>query len=381
MALLIYCPVSHGGSYVYANYVARKYTESTYFTEVALMVPKNSSNQLKGSFSFLPVLLPASSGTTSKIWSKLKFLIRAFANPIILMKFLNKQQKYKYVLFNDFDQFSIPFWVPLLAQLKKKAQLKLGVVLHDPDRTQYPPNKSYSDWCMEQLMQVMDFALYHEQLPNLPYYERFRGIAKAVPHGIFNKPNAKDQSLCKKIADWKKNDFLLSVIGHIRPEKNYDLIISALAQLPGYKLLIAGSASNSEMNTAYLKKQAQELDLNERILWIEKYLTEEELASCIELTDLILLYYKTTFKSQSGVLNLIAPYKKKILVSDIQSPLSEVVKKFQLSTLVPPDSLGHLIQGIEQSKKSPEVDWSWYSQHASWDHHLSITEEIIRALK
>ena len=255
------------------------------------------------------------------------------------------------------------------------------MVLHDPDRDAYPPSKWFSQYCMKQLMKTMHLGLYHAFLPDKPYYKpNGKTNYLSIPHGIY-APEPSDHNLLAKLAEEKANQYtLISILGNIRPEKNYELAIDALTSFPNLKLLIAGRTANSSVNTVSLKKQARSIGVENRIIWIEKFLSNAEMSAAIEKSDIILLNYAPTFTSQSGILNQVAPFKKKIIVSDTPNALSIIVKQYNLGILCKPDSIRSLVTAIEETLEfdSGVERWGNYIHYASWNNQ---TNSILNELK
>ncbi|NPA36352.1 MAG: glycosyltransferase [Chlorobi bacterium] len=226
---------------------------------------------------------------------------------------------------------------------------------------------------MKLIMGLMNVAFYHERLPSKPYYNSFKGNLTSIPHGLY-EPEQEDQKLSEWLAARKGEDYLLCVPGNIRMEKNYKLIIESLPKLKNCKLLIAGSPANSSVNIDELKQYAASKGVDDKIIWLTKYLTEEEFTSVLKVSDLILLYYKTSFKSQSGILNQIAPLKKNVLISDTESGLTELARRFDLGTIIMPDNKIALINGIKSANENTNYinNWNKYIKFASWEKQCTV---------
>lgn len=212
MNIYIYNPNSSGGNYEYALQLKKIYEKNSSF-DCKLILPQNVKCKKKDQY----FLLPDVSTSRYSFYNKWHFIKRTVLNPIKFYKYLNTA-KSGIVLFNDFDQLSVPFWVRLFIKLKNK--FKFGVFLHDPDRTNYPPHLVYASYTMSKLLSMMDFVYYHDILPDLSYYNNFRGLKIPVPHGLYYLPNP-DIELKKRLIEWKGKKILLGILGNIREEKNY----------------------------------------------------------------------------------------------------------------------------------------------------------------
>jgi glycosyltransferase involved in cell wall biosynthesis len=365
MNLIIYNPFSFGGNYDYIKALSKAYIQHPDINNVTLVMPVNASANV----GHHRILLADQVRSENRIIKKLYFLYRSFINPLKFYYYLRSQEK-GIVIFNDYDQLSSFFWVPFFKTLKKK--FIFSIILHDPDRDNYLPFRSFSAFTMKRVMSIMDVAFYHSMLPQKEYYEG--NFAKvAVPHGIYEGFTA-DKFLETIIKNQKSSDCLLTILGNIREEKNYELAIRALVDLPGFKLLIAGAKANSAVPVDRYRQLVIDLGLTNRVIFIEKFLSDPELHAVISASDIILLYYSASFTSQSGILNLIAPYKKKILVSDTPSALTQEVKRYSIGEVVPADDLNSLVAGLRSlsAMEVSKTSWDDYIAEASWLRNVDI---------
>lgn len=365
MRIVIYESSSKGGCYEYAQYLHRYFLQQ--HVQVLLLVPENSpaSPFQADSTTRLPILI--SDNIVDNKWhAKFRFLYRQVVNPIRFLLFLSKQPA-SIVVWNDFEQLTAPFWTLLLRLIAYKHTHT--VVLHDPDRDNYPPSKWYSEWCMKAMMRVMHIGFYHDFLPNKNYYSNTKTTYRSILHGVFDQ-HAVDETLLNSLTHHKKDDLLITVLGNIREEKNYRLIIQSLPQLSGVKLLIAGAPANSSMDIQGLKELAIELKVDAQIIWHIQFLTDQEMAACIQASDVILLYYQKQFTSQSGILNLIAPYRKKFVYSEMESGLSKVAHTYGLGFPCKPDSVHDFVDCIHHIQHTRDVQtpshWDQYLAKADW---------------
>jgi glycosyltransferase involved in cell wall biosynthesis len=376
--VIIYESSSFGGCYDYAIQLFNAYSQRPEVSEVSLILPKNASFQYKG---VKHILLKDTNKFPLPLLSKALFLFRSLINPFILCYFLLKKPK-SVVILNDFEQLTACIWAPVFKLLLKKKLF--AVVLHDPDRDNFPPSKYFSVLSMKSMMSVTDLAFYHDYLPEKPYYKNKHTTYVSVPHGIY-PGHPVDEKLSAWLNDHKShNTVLMTVPGNIRKEKNYEYIIRAIADIQQIKLVIAGKKANSAVDINEYKTIAKQLGITEKVIFIEKFLSENELSALIEQSDIICLYYSASFHSQSAILHLIAPYKKKIIISDTNSSLTKICRKYHLGIIVPPDSTEELKKGIITSINNEninEASWQKYIEQASWQNHISIAmKHMIRKL-
>jgi glycosyltransferase involved in cell wall biosynthesis len=311
---------------------------------------------------------------------KLHFLYRSIINPLRLYRCL-KREKASLVIMNDFDQLSSFFWVPLFKKLKRTHHF--AIILHDPDRDKYLPVESLSAATMKKVMEVMDMAFYHEYLPDKPYYANCK-VKAVVPHGIY-PVHEKDKVFYDELLQEKQDRIMMGIIGNIRDEKNYTEVIDAMPSLDNIKLLVAGKPASTAVPIEAYRKQITALGVDDDIIWHQQFLSDEAFASAIEACDIILLYYKSSFQSQSGVLNVIAPYKKKLVVSDTNSALKQTVANFELGSIVPLNDRDKFVSAINESMQANDASlnehWDRYIEYSSWDNHVAIVLKTFQSFR
>jgi glycosyltransferase involved in cell wall biosynthesis len=365
--LTLYESSSFGGNYQYALSLLKAYQAHPDVATSTLLLPRNAAVQKTGARNILCKDNPA-------VGKKVHFIYRHFMNPLKLLLYLWVRPKQVAIL-NDFEQNSAWLWVPLYKLLLKKHSFI--VVLHDPDRDAYPPSPGFASAMMKKILSLCRFALYHEHLPEKNYYNN-NGFTQyiPVPHGLYSLP-VKDEKLYRHLKDKKKEDILISILGNIRAEKNYDLVFRAVSGMQGIKLLIAGKPSSTGMNLEALKDSAYETGIAEKVIWIDRYLTDAEMAACIEASDIILLYYASSFTSQSGIINLVAPFQKPIMAARSKSSLSAVIGTFGLGQQIEPDSETALKEALQKMTEQPvnkeqlKTNWDRYCTYASWENHVN----------
>lgn len=372
MRIVLYNSSSFGGCFEYGKELSKAYARHPNVESVSWWVPVNAS--VDQNIPHRKLFLTDKPKSKSKWAKQLHFLWRVFVNPILLGLHIRKEPA-SVLIFNDFEQLSAFVWVPLFRYLFAQKHQPI-IILHDPDRDAYPPSLRFSAWSMKKILGLMNVAFYHNYLPDKPYYKNLPSCRFVdIPHGYYSLPKA-DENLVREIEGQKKPGLsLLGILGNIREEKNYDLAIEALVELPHFQLLIAGSAANARVQTEGYRKLAHRLEVADRIIWIERYLTEAELAACIAATDLIWLNYAPSFTSQSGILNIIAPFRKRLIASDGKSSLSVVIQKFGLGTLVEANNKASVVEKLSQNHETSEEqnpNWDNYLAYASWENHVKL---------
>ncbi len=296
-----------------------------------------------------------------------------FPFPLLLYREL-KRAATAVVIFNDYDQLTAFCWMPLLKRLRRR--FLFAVMLHDADRDAYLPVKWLSVYSMKLVMKLMHLAFFHEVLPDKPYYHT--DIPKiAIPHGIYQQEQF-DQLFLDRLLEQKKDKTVVSILGNIRDEKNYRAVIECLPYINNMQLQVIGKPANSGVPVSGYKELIVKLGVQDKVVWLDKFMTDAEFQSAIMVADVVLLYYKSSFVSQSGILNLIAPHKKYIIVSDAPSALRETVKQFGIGKIVPLAQTA-LLEALANVAGSRTDDvrqaWEQYMRYASWENHAAIAVE------
>lgn len=379
MRVVIYSTSSFGGCFDYALQLHEAYNSNLEVERVVSYFPQNA--QIPSRTDMQAILMPDRLHHNATARQKqLHFLQRSARNPLRLLRRLQHAPP-SLVIFNDWEQITAPMWVPMF-QAGIGNRHKFACILHDPDRDHYPPNLKTSTACMRTMMRLMHLGLYHDFLPEKPYYAKNnRTQYLDVPHGLYPAADADlpMQHNLKQHLDPKLK--WMTILGNIRPEKNYELAIEALQNFPGLGLLIAGQPSHQGVDLDAYRKLASELGVSDRIFWLEKYLTDAEMSAVIAHADFLLLYYASSFSSQSGVLNTAAPFRKTIIASDGESSLAATLRRFSIGVLAPPDNLEELCKAIARVLEGygPDLaDWGNYLEYASWENHAA---KVIRAAK
>lgn len=378
MKVAIYSNSSLGGCYEYAKQIADTYAKHPEVEKCYALFPKGGGHECAECQDIL--MKDTAFSGVKKIFGKFYFLLRSIVNPIRAYKFA-KKNGVDLLIFNDFDQVASSFWTGKF----KKRKFKVGIILHDPDRSAYFSRLSWSEKTMQKIMDIVDVAYYHETLPDLPYYKNPDGRIKfaKIPHGIYPAAPA-DDAMEKYICDIKSKGLqVVSITGNIRAEKNYKLAIQAVARLPKIALLIAGTTVTSAENVDDYKKFAQECGVQDRVFFMAKYLNSSEISSIFKNSDIVLLYYSRTFKSQSGILNSLSPFRPKLIVSKTESGMAYSCEKFKLAKLAEADNLEALVDAIENyPAENPYSDnWTEFSEYSSWDRNVKIQIETYKSIE
>lgn len=377
MNITIYNPSSFGGNYEYSKALFRSYSLNPTVESCTLLMPVNAAVNEKNVNKMLYADICLSK---NKLIRKAHFLYRIFWNPFIVFRYLKRQPSTVFI-FNDYEQLSAFFWVPLFRLLKRKHYF--AVILHDPDRDTYFSAKLLSERTMKCFMSIIDVAFHHGFMPVKKYYTG-KFLKVAVPHGIYDAEGL-DLDMLQFLKNKAEGCSIVGIIGNIRDEKNYEDAIDSLTKLSNVKLLVAGRPSSSAVSVNKYKDYAVTRKVADKVIWLENYLSQPAFNAVIRFCDIILLIYKPSFTSQSGVLNSIAPFAKKLIISDSESSLKECVIKYDLAKIVSNNDISGLSGAITELLNQPSdygyANWQNYIKDSSWEKHVDIALSTFREIE
>jgi glycosyltransferase involved in cell wall biosynthesis len=154
-----------------------------------------------------------------------------------------------------------------------------------------------------------------------------------IPHGTpsipFCLPNEiEERQHCP-------DDLIFISTGHMRSTKGYEIAIKALfdlqTKLGSFQYYIVGAnhpQNESAQNyRAFLTDLIYEYGLNERVTFINNYLSLRELIDLVQLSDVCLLPYTNEQQSSSGVLALMIACGRPVVATPFQFATSRLSNK------------------------------------------------------
>jgi glycosyltransferase involved in cell wall biosynthesis len=286
----------------------------------------------------------------------------------------------KLLLMDDYREYLAPCWAWALRLGLRKAGTLCAANVHDPVRDFKIGPDWWHDWSVKQGYSFISIALTHEPVPEYANMPK-RILRVVVPHGIYDLPaptvGLRDLRGRFGVPEGLK---VFLAFGFLRDNKNLDLLIRALAEVPGAFLLIAGRAqSQANRPMAFYRELAQKLGVEGRCHFHDAFVPEADTGNFFAVADFVALTYSATFHSQSGVINLAAAARVPVLASAAPGPLTDVVTKFDLGLVVAPDSLDEVVRGMKAilaRKWTP--GWDDYRAFAGWEANV---DALLRAAK
>jgi glycosyltransferase involved in cell wall biosynthesis len=221
----------------------------------------------------------------------------------------------------------------------------------------------------------LDYVIVHQSgLP--PGVVPARIVVHEAPHGIYDLPSS-DAPTGQPAVEIPPGARVVLCFGHIRDNKNIDLLIKAIAPLAQLHLVVAGPPpAAGQRPTDFYRALSRTLGVAGRVHILAEHISEADAARLFARADWIATTYAATFLSQSGVLNIAARARKQVLASSGPSPLRAAVERYGLGVFVEPDSTEAIVEGLRAlMDNAPSADWEGYERFASWETNARVVLE------
>ena len=373
--LLVFCSADHGGLADYAH--AQAEALATRGHAVLLLAPAGFPIRASN-YQFQQ--LPSVSFKTQR-WRWLQRLSTA-ATILVQQAALNRSiatTGCKCVLFTSYSEYLAPLWAWRL-RLWMRRGVRFAAVVHDPVRDFVVGPLWWHRLSIAQGYSFVAVALLHAPIQLETGSPQPALRTRLIPHGPYRypPPQATAQEL-RQVLGIPADATLLLSFGHLRNNKNLQLIFEAMVQLPQVWLLIAGpEATAGQQPSSHYRQRANRLGVAERCRWQIGYQSPEQVAEHFTAADAVLLTYSAQFRSASGVMHVAAHYRKPVIASAGASALLDAVHGFSLGVVVPPDNPAALLHGIRRYLSDPPApDWQAYVQANSWDRNAQLVAQAM----
>ena len=226
------------------------------------------------------------------------------------------KNKYKNIIFRYWHPFFIPAYNSIAKYLlKNNNNIKLYCICDNI----YPHERFILD---EALINLFFKKIhYFYVMSNKTYNELNKFINKSRIKKIYLPINTKlgpliDKDIAREKLQYK-SDFSLLFFGLIRKYKGLDILLKSLPivkkEINNIKLFIVGECYD---NVNKYKDIINKYNLEKNIVWINKYIPENDINLYFSSSDLVVLPYKNT--SQSGIIPISYKYNKLVLGSNIE---------------------------------------------------------------
>ena len=330
-------------------------------------------------YRVLPILKELRTSPTHPSWfvRGVKMVRSHLANMRILARHVKAHRSDAVLL--HFSEYVAPLWAWRLRALRRRG-VKMLSVLHDPVRDHVVGPAWWHAFSIRQAYSFLDTALVHTR-DTVPVPEEVR--VTWVPYGIHPYPPAtRSREAVRAELDIPADARLITSFGYIRDNKNLDLVLRAMADMPELYLLVAGSEqAGGNRPMSFYQDLAKELGCADRCRWLNRFVSTEEAADLMNASDLSLLVYSRSFVSSSAALGVTANYRLPSLVSNGSNTIEAMVKQYGLGIWVEPDSVDAIRDGLREWLRGDLApDWEGYARDHSWARNAAIIRETIAAL-
>ncbi len=372
--LLYFCPAVNGGIADYgreqAQAIAQAGVEVLFLTTPGFNVRPGDGYQVLPRIGGKPAV---SSGALLRWRSRLGTARQILANARGLLAGI-QETGCSHVLLASYAEYLAPFWAGKLQHRARQGTV-FGAIVHDPVRHAVV---GPSWWHRRSIAAGYSFlreAFVHEPVVLDTVRPQPRMRTTVIPHGMF-AVTAATRSASQMREEWNlpAGAKVLLSFGHIKDYKNLELAIRVLAKLPEFYLVVAGKESfGREHSVDFYRELAARTGVADRCRWCVGHIPEDQIGNFFGAADLVLLTYNRAFRSASGVLNLVAGYRKPCIASSGASNLQTVIKKYSLGIWVEPDSEAALLAGIHEWQAHPPAPaWEHYERENSWAKNAEI---------
>lgn len=285
-----------------------------------------------------------------------------------------EENNFQYVLLGSYAEYLAPLWSGRLRNLTKKGVI-FGAVAHDPVRDFVIGPRWWHRWSIACGYSFLREAFVHEAIELDTVRPMTQLRTTVIPHGTHHFPSAnRSKDEMRASLELPINAKVMLAFGHIRDNKNLDLVIRAMASFPNLYMIVAGKEQSlSQRPVAFYQALAVELGVAERCRWQIRFIPDKEIANLFEAADITILTYSKTFHSASGVLNTTVSYRKPCIASAGEGCLLSVVKKYELGIWVEPDDVDSIVNGIKrwlENHLNPQ--WKRYCEENSWSLNANL---------
>jgi glycosyltransferase involved in cell wall biosynthesis len=372
--LLIFCPLSIGG--VAKNAIEQARALSNQSVDVTLLCPSDwkEDSEALGSIVISSVLIaPPQNGSRSRIVSRLS-LLRSILKNLRILESTIRQQQFTHVLFSTYLEYLAPVWAGRFRRLQKEGVI-FGSMVLDPVRDYQVGPLWWHRLSISHGYSFLSEAFVHQEIELDTVKPMPSLTTTTVPHGPYYYPTPTiSRKEIREEFELKEDAEVFLSFGHLRDNKNLDLILKAVSQVDDIYLLVAGSeASPGQRQSEYYKRLARELGLESRIRWVTQYIDDLEVMRYFIAADFAILAYADSFRSASGILHIAAPLELPILVSCGPSALGALVEDYNLGHRFSLDGANSISDGIKKIRSSNELRrWAEFENDHSYKRNAEI---------
>ena len=319
------------------------------------------------------------------LYRRMRFLTGQFVSPRRAIQ-RAVEGKVDVLHLSNINHLTFPLW---RRWLKKARPLKIAATAHDVRRSKSMLNKRWETNALRQFYENADALFIHSSQQKDDLLD-FANVAEDVIHQVpmgtmpYAAPTADKAALRKRfgIGDSRMVGLFF---GNIRDDKNLDSLLTAMSlQAEPLFLIIAGRAGGAGNKTdEHYRTRINELRLQEHVLFLDRFIENEEVGDLFAVADFVPLCYLTTFTSQSAVLNVAMHYDRPILVTPAPT-LAETVRELNVGVATESDTPESLLTGVQsliaKIESGASFEFEEYRRRNSWQENARITRNVYQDL-
>ncbi len=334
-------------------------------------------------YEFVPAL-PSISHRVPWI-RKSRFLLAQGISPRRCLTYA-QEREFDVIHFSNINHLTYPFW----RQRARQAPQKIVATAHDVRRGQRILNRRWETKALAQFYRDSDQLFVHaqSQVDDLSAFAQVEpSKVEIVPHGTYPYPAAN-----RKRAELRESFGITPgrpvglYFGSVRDDKNLDGVLQALTQISGPRpfLVVAGRIGGSGHRSAEAYRDLiRELGLEQDVCLSDRFIDEDEVGDFFEMADFALLTYRTSFTSQSGVLNVAMHYGVPVIATPAPT-LAETVGRYDIGVVCRDDQPAGIADGLRSLLAKIEAgytfDFAPYQAAHSWAATARQTAACYRKL-
>lgn len=202
-----------------------------------------------------------------------------------------------------------------------------------------------------------------------------QSMISVIPHGLDPIPwSVMTRAEARRQLSLPTDAPIALAFGAIRHDKGLDLALQALSLQRDWYLVVAGRANDASPLIAL----ANQLGVESRVCWRIGFIPDDLITPYFIAADVVVLPYKPSFESQSGVLFQAYRHHIPVVVTDVGS-LGETVREDGAGIVVPPNDPRAFADGMVMALRlGKNILWNSLEQKYSWDHIAMATIEVYK---
>lgn len=201
------------------------------------------------------------------------------------------------------------------------------------------------------ILHEVDYCVVHSDVIK-KQLNKFRiDNVQSVDYPYFNEISNKNPETIKKQLNIPLNKMVLGVFGAMRYDKGLDILLQALNMVESeVYILIAGKGATFDRK--YIVEHYKR-DIN-KIMVVEKFITDEEMADYINASNIIVLPYRKVFNGASGPL-IEGVMHGKAIIGPNHGVLGHIIQNNKLGYIFEAENIESLSSTIEKAVNSKFV--------------------------